>query len=252
MVAGAGLSRVSTAAAARLRSLTIPQAVSAESEAEVRQVVGLLGLPPGATVLELPCGIGRYTVPLARSGLRVTGVDENPVYVRLTAQAATREGLDLNLRVGDPRTVRTSIAFQAVLSLGSAFGSYDDQADDARFVQTAHHALADDGILVIDTLGKEVVAQITRERGWHREDGALFYSDWRVSRGYGWVEHRLIVFRDGEQIELTAGFRPYTAMELSDLLRSAGFGDVQVYGDLAGGVYDQFAVRLVAVARKRG
>ena len=202
-------------------------------------------------MLELSCGIGRYTVPLARMGFRITGVDANHGHVRLAARAASLEGLSPDLQVSDPRTFQAPATFQVALSLGGVFGAYDDQADDIRFVRAAHHALVAGGVLVIDTLGKEVVAQLTRDNGWSREDGALFYSDWRVSRHYGWVEHRLIVFRDGTQSELTFGFRPYTAVELCELLRTCGFSDVRIYGDLAGGVYNQFAVRLVAVAHKR-
>jgi SAM-dependent methyltransferase len=43
--------------------------------AEVNGVVGQLGLAPGARLLDLCCGQGRHTVPLARLGFRVTGLD---------------------------------------------------------------------------------------------------------------------------------------------------------------------------------
>jgi hypothetical protein len=42
----------------------------------------------------------------------------------------------------------------------------------------------------------------------------------------------------------------YSAAELEAMLRAAGFGAVQVFGDLAGAPYDQNAMRLIVLATR--
>src|SRR5690349_23200446 len=57
------------------------------------KAVALLGLAPGAAVLDLGCGPGRVAVPLARRGLRVTAVDAHAGYLSRAAERAGREGV---------------------------------------------------------------------------------------------------------------------------------------------------------------
>jgi SAM-dependent methyltransferase len=53
-------------------------------------------LPPGAEVLDLGCGAGRYLVPLAAMGYRVTGVDISGTALA-EARAKLREGHEVRL-----------------------------------------------------------------------------------------------------------------------------------------------------------
>ena len=52
--------------------------MSAEAAAAVSK---LLNIKPGALVLDLACGFGRYSLPLANLGFSVTGIDLNQSFV---------------------------------------------------------------------------------------------------------------------------------------------------------------------------
>ncbi|WP_394830283.1 class I SAM-dependent methyltransferase [Pendulispora rubella] len=54
-----------------------------------------------ARVLELGCGVGRFSRYLAGQGQRVTAVDFSPVAIGKAKQAALQEGLQVEYRVGD-------------------------------------------------------------------------------------------------------------------------------------------------------
>ena len=49
----------------------------AEAEAQALAAARLSGCPDGGDLLDVPCGYGRHSVPLARAGYRVTGVDRS-------------------------------------------------------------------------------------------------------------------------------------------------------------------------------
>lgn len=53
---------------------------------QVDMAVAALGLEPGARVVEVGCGTGRYTFLLARRGLRVEGLDLSPVLLERLAR----------------------------------------------------------------------------------------------------------------------------------------------------------------------
>ena len=56
---------------------------------------------PGATVLDLGCGIGGDLIAMARAGLRVTGVDRDPLTVAVARQNLEALGLDGEVREAD-------------------------------------------------------------------------------------------------------------------------------------------------------
>lgn len=45
---------------------------------QIDRVLDALALPPNARVVEIGCGMGRYTIPLARRGVAVSGLDLTP------------------------------------------------------------------------------------------------------------------------------------------------------------------------------
>src|SRR5262249_6572110 len=61
---------------------------------EARFAAQVLGLGPGARVLDMPCGHGRHSVELARRGVAVTGVDSSAASIRLAIEAAKDGSLE--------------------------------------------------------------------------------------------------------------------------------------------------------------
>ncbi|MGH8800587.1 MAG: 23S rRNA (uracil(1939)-C(5))-methyltransferase RlmD [Casimicrobiaceae bacterium] len=59
----------------------------------VRRAIGLLQPAPGETVADFFCGLGNFTLPIARRGARVTGVEGNAALVRRAEANAAANGL---------------------------------------------------------------------------------------------------------------------------------------------------------------
>ncbi len=221
--------------------------------AEVDAVVTLLGIKPGAAVLDLCCGVGRHALQLARKGFRVTGVDRTAAYLQTAREKAAAEHLELELVRDDMRSFLRPLAFDAAINLYTSFGYFEDPTEDRRVAENLYHSLKPGGVLAMEMMGKEVLARIFLPYDWQElPDGSLFLQERRVTRDWTWIENRWLLIKGRQRREYVIGHRIFDGEGLRKLLMSAGFDSVTLYGDLLGAPYDTSAKRLVAVARKHG
>jgi cyclopropane fatty-acyl-phospholipid synthase-like methyltransferase len=88
----------------------------------------LLNLKPGARVLDLCCGPGRFSIELARRGFRVTGVDRTALYLAEARRRAKKQKLDVELVRSDMRRFVRPRAFDACINMFTSFGYFRDPA----------------------------------------------------------------------------------------------------------------------------
>jgi SAM-dependent methyltransferase len=84
---------------------------------ELAALRGLVPLPPGTRVLDVGCGDARHLRTLAHDGVVGVGVDVSPELIAAGREAATRDGVEVDLRVGDARELPSL--------LGSEAGTFD-------------------------------------------------------------------------------------------------------------------------------
>jgi len=221
-----------------------------DAPAEVEQVVSLLGIDPGAHVLDLCCGVGRHSLELARRGFQVTGVDRTRLYLDRASKQAEAEGLKVEFVQSDMRDFCRPDAFDAVVNMFTSFGYFEDPEDDRQVALNVCRSLRSGGVFLIDMMGKEILARIFRERDWYEENGMLILEERKITRNWSWMENHWIMFKDNNRAELRLSQRLYSAVELASLLTECGFVHIDAYGDLEGRAYDHLARRLVIVAHK--
>ena len=218
---------------------------------EVNCLLGLLGVEPGAALLDLCCGPGRHSLELARRGYRVTGVDRNTTYLRQARQTARGDKLAAEFVREDMRRFVRREAFDGAINLFTSFGYFEDPADDRRVLQNVRRSLKPGGTLVMDLMGKEVLARIFTLRTWDEHpDGTVMLQEHKVTRNWSWSENRWILLKGGRRREFCVSHRLYAAAELIRLLRDCGFRSADAFGDLTGVPYDNNARRLVVVATR--
>jgi SAM-dependent methyltransferase len=213
-------------------------------------MVTLLGLPSGASILDLCCGVGRHSLEFARRGFQVTGVDRTAAYLREACSRAAEEGLEVEFVQEDMRTFVRPGAFDAVINYFTSFGYFSTEEQERQVLANACTSLRPGGLLLMDMMGKEILARVFTERGWHEEDGMLILEERKLAPDWSFLDNRWIIMRDGERREVTLTVKQYSAAELCRLLKEAGFERVDVYGSLRGAPYDMEAKRLVVVAHK--
>lgn len=222
-----------------------------DADTEVAQIVELTRLPDGAAVLDMGCGLGRHSLAFARRGFNVTGVDFSSDYVQCAQQAAQEAGLTATFLQGDMRTYAHDKPFDLVASLFTSFGFFTDPEDDFRAIQKMAGNLKPGGRLIIDMMGKEILARIFRPRDWYRaSDGSIWIEERELADDWCWVNVHQRVMKGADIREHKFGLRLYSAAELTMLLERAGLQEVRTFGSVRGTPYNHEADRLVALARQ--
>ena len=104
--------------------------VAAGFRDEARAFVERLALKPGQVVLDAAAaGSGNLTIPAARTGAIVTGIDLVPSLLSAASRWAVREGLEVNLELGNVEELPYDDArFDVVLSMfGVMFAARPDR-----------------------------------------------------------------------------------------------------------------------------
>lgn len=210
-----------------------------------------LSLSPGSRVLDVACGLGRLSIPIAAKGCAVTGVDLSPECLRGAEEGARRAGVSIAWHRADMRELPWDGAFDAAFCMGNSFGFLDD-AGNQTFLDSAARALEPGGRFVLD-FGQAAEAIFPRlEPRLEAEIGGFrFEEDTRYDVASSRVENRYVISRGGESEEKLASQRVYLAGDVARMLERAGFEVVASFGSSAEEPFRLGAQRLLTVARKK-
>jgi SAM-dependent methyltransferase len=103
----------------------------------------------GGPVLELACGTGRVSIPIARLGFTVTGLDIVPgMLERARSKSA---GLPTRWVEGDARAFDLGERFRLIFMTGNAFQAFLTRADQEALLERVRAHLHDDGLFAFET-----------------------------------------------------------------------------------------------------
>jgi ubiquinone/menaquinone biosynthesis C-methylase UbiE len=209
----------------------------------------LAGCPEGGELLDVPCGFGRHSIPLARAGYRVVGTDRSQA---LLDEARRRSGGERwpKLVQADYRKLPFADAsFDAALNLYTSIGFLGDE-EDTRALAEIGRVLRPGAALVIETMHRDRLVTLGSDRHWELlGEGRLLVAQTAFDHASG-VAQTTQTFIDAgnERDSRTWSIRVYSATELVAMLDRAGFAEAKCYGDFAGAPLGS-ATRLVVVAR---
>ncbi|MEO3808034.1 class I SAM-dependent methyltransferase [Sphaerisporangium sp. B11E5] len=221
------------------------------TDAEVGFVIRLAGVRPGHQVLDVACGSGRHALELARRGYRVTGLDVSAEAIGYARAVAAGEGLDIDLRQGDMRTLPGDVRPGVAMCMGNVFG-YLEHAATREFLAGLAGLVVPGGTLVLDYafVAESLLPNLTLEEPPMTIGGveAVSVNEYDVVNSR-WLTS--FTFRRGTQEHRgTSVQHVYTAAEVGRLVTEAGFTGVELYGGTDGTPFRFGSPRLLLVARR--
>jgi SAM-dependent methyltransferase len=216
----------------------------------------------GGPVLEIACGTGRVSIPIARLGFAVTGLDIVPGMLDRARSKST--GLPVRWVEADARTFDLGEQFRLIFLTGNAFQAFLTRKDQEALLQRARAHLHSEGLFAFETRNPRWATTTGDSQGRAKNtdfgDEGLFafletreeeeylrtYTDTQgrevrvsntqrydhVSQTLQWTTYRRWHEDDQEKTRVTRIAVRYTfPQELQALLHYNGFETIRWYGD---------------------
>jgi len=209
------------------------QAIPEEhTRAEAEFISSVLHLPPGARILDAPCGEGRIARELAAKGYQLTGLDMAQDFLEIARTKAKQRHLTIGFEQGDIRSLRFVDDFDGAVCWGNSFGYFDDTGNPAMLKSLAR-ALKPGGRLVLDA-SSNAESRLTnfRKHEWAKIGDILFLEENEFDHAQGRMITHYTFVRGGKVEMRTGSHRIYTYREIWRMLGEAGFAQVKSYASL--------------------
>jgi SAM-dependent methyltransferase len=198
----------------------------------------------GCKVLDVPCGIGRVAIPLARLGFEVQGVDLSPHLVGVAKEKAAGFKLPPGMTkfvVGDMHDLVSRFApgsFDAVLNVFTSIG-YGSEEDDLKFFSEAREVTKRGGLLLISGLrNRDYIARNPSQNVYEESRRLLVLDTYSFDTGRSrerglWRFYLKRGGKKGGELEFAGEFptdiRVYSPHELVSRLEATGWSVKETY-----------------------
>lgn len=210
----------------------------------------------GSRILDVSCGIGRHSIPLAEKGYNVLGLDLSPIFIgKAKATAKARKvNSRAKFRVADVREIANVIQieepFNVILDLWSSHGYYGEEEDARMFTALRNHT-ARNGLLVDDTVNRDYLIINPQATSVDVVGDMQLHERRRFDSETSWNEsNRSFYMRRGQELKpkarLRIQHRVYSLHELRALLKKAGWRYVKSYGEFDLSPFQADSKRIIA------
>lgn len=216
----------------------------------------------GDPILELMCGTGRLTIPLAKKGLKITGLDISPEMLAVARQKTEESDLSLNWIEADGRDFSLEEKFNFIFIPFNSFLAMTNQRDMESCLANVRDHMNHDGCFAIDIFNPDMKILMRR-----REDrfpvntvpnpdgeGRVVITE---STFYDAAEQIINIrwyykFEDtGKEITKDFCLRILFPREVDNLLRYSGFVVEDKFGDYDFSPFTASSAKQLIVCRPR-
>jgi len=189
-------------------------------------------------ILDIGCGTGRHTIELTRRGYSVVGIDLSESQLKRAQEKASEQNLQIVFQKRDARKLTFSHEFDLVIMLcEGAFPLMETDKMNFQILRNAANALKPGGKLIFTTLNglfplfhsvKEFLASKAKEGNATYGNNSFDLMTFR--------DINTMVFEDdlGNKKELRCNERYYVPSEITWLLKTLDFKNIDIYGSKLG------------------
>jgi SAM-dependent methyltransferase len=210
-------------------------------------------------ILELCCGTGRLTIPLAKAGLHITGVDNSKPMLEYAAFKAKNENLNISFIEADIRTFDSPTEYDLIFIPFNSIHHLYDNKDFFDTLNVVKKHLKDDGIFIFDCYNPNIqyiaeaeknqtsIAQYstTDGRNVKIEQTMKYESVSQVNRieWHYFIDDR---FHSVQNLDM----RMYFPKELDTYLQWCGFEIIHKYGDFDEKEFENTSDKQIIICKK--
>lgn len=189
--------------------------------------------PEQLSFLDIPCGIGRISIPLCKKGYLVTGVDYSEEFLSVALRKSISERVNQEVSffkddmysLSNPEVLGKK--FDVIINYWTSFG-YREYEDDASFFKSLLKVSHENTLLVVETWHRENVILHPLVRTFKEIEAEFHLISNNISPMDNYVESKHVVYKkNGDDLERKHTFhsriRLYSSNEISTLLHNSGW-----------------------------
>ena len=188
-------------------------------------------------ILDLACGTGSITVPLAKRGYSLTGIDLSAEMLALAQNKSDEAGVKLRLSEQNIAKFQAGSGFDAVICSFDGINYLTSPRNVQSCFSCVSEALSDDGVFIFDVSTPYKYEHILADNAFVYEYDDLFLS-WQnyFDKRSGLCDFYLTFFVKAEngswkRYDETQCQRKYTPVRLESMLKEAGLQVVRTVAD---------------------
>lgn len=223
----------------------------------------------GGPILELACGTGRVTLPLAREGFEIWGIDNSLKMLQILDRKLENEPTEvakkIHVSAHSMQNFDIDQKFKLIIIPFNSFLLMTDRNDMDKCLVTCREHLEDDGILLIDVFSPNFELCAVREpkiqflQHFYVPDMKKVVVQWEYARrdmGKQLIDIDFLYEeydQDGEVTKKTHNLKMSLIFryEMEYLLEKSGFDVINVFGDYDRSEFSQESPQILCICKKK-
>ena len=209
-----------------------------------------------AEILELCCGTGRLTIPIAKDGYSICGVDYTPSMLEQAKMKAIEAELVIDFIEADIRMLDLQEKFDLIFIPFNSIHHLYRNEDLFKTLESVKRHLKDGGLFLFDCFNPNIQYIVEKEKGqtviaeYKTDDGRnvlikqtmRYESATQINR----IEWHYSINGEFHSIQ-NLDMRLFFPQELDSYLKQAGFNIIHKFGDFTGEVFDNDSEKQIYV-----
>lgn len=211
------------------------------------------GLSSNNEILDLACGTGTYAIEIAKDGHHVIGIDLDADMIEKAKIKALNYSAEFYCEdMRKFRKVTEDKLYDRIFCIGNSLVHLKDKNEIRIFIETIYDSLKEDGSMIIQIINYDriidngVTYLPTIDRS---SEGVKFIRNYNAGQDKNTLnfDTELMISNDGEE-RVYKNSVPLLALrseEIIEILKDAGFLELEVYGDFDETTFDKDSFALV-------
>jgi glycine/sarcosine N-methyltransferase len=226
--------------------------ISPETVDYIRRIAG----KPPKNILDVACGTGGYSLELENYGYNVMAVDLDKEMIEGLKVKALNQGSKIEYLQASMLELKEKLydkVFDTVFCIGNSLAHLDSNDEIGQFLNSAKAILIQGGTLLIQTINFDrVLVKDVRSLPTITNEAVdlSFERFYRYDHTLNKVFFKTILKVDGKRIENEIPLTPVMHDGMVEMLKNAGFTEVNIFGDFSKSKFDKENSYLMVIEAK--